>query len=101
MSKTQLLSKFRHHEIVKMTTMVNDDGFRETKPSNNMIEYEKRYSFPSIIKYRHRLDPFSEIIHRNNNVSMPLDRLRVTCDEVNAPFSEWTKRNYKVKRISM
>jgi hypothetical protein len=63
--------KFRHHEIAKMTTMVSDDGLRDTKPSNDMIEYEQHYSFPGIIKCRHRLGPFSEIIHGYDNVSMP------------------------------
>jgi hypothetical protein len=46
----------------------------------------------------HRLNPLSEIIHSYNNVSMALDRVRVTCHEVNTPFSEWTDGNYKVKR---
>ena len=98
MSKTQLLGKFRHHEIAKMTTMVSDDGVRDTKSSNDMIEYEQRCNFPSIMKCRHRLDPFSEIIHNYNNVSMPPGRVRVTCHEFNAPFREWTNGNYRVKR---
>jgi hypothetical protein len=25
--------------------------------------------------------------------------VRVTCHQVNTPFSEWTKKNYRVKRI--
>jgi hypothetical protein len=29
---------------------------------------------------------------------MALNRVRVTCHEVNTPFSEWTNGNYKVKR---
>jgi hypothetical protein len=99
MSKTQLLIKFIHHEILKMTTVTSNDGLRDTKSSNDMIEYEQRYSFPSIINCGHRLGPFSEMIHSYNNVSMPLDRVRVTCHEFNAPFSEWTKGNYRVKRI--
>ena len=45
MSKTQLFSKLRHHEIAKMTTMVSDDGLRDTKSSNYMIEYEKYVVF--------------------------------------------------------
>jgi hypothetical protein len=101
MSKTQLLDKFRHHEIVKMTTMVCDNGLRDTKSSNDMIEYEKCCSFPGIIKYRHCLDPFSEIIHGYDNVSMPPGQVRITCHEVNAPFSKWTNGKYKVKRSRM
>jgi hypothetical protein len=101
MSKTQLIGKFKHHEIVKIATMVSDNGLRDTKTSDDMIEYEQRCSFPDIIKCRHRLDPFSEIIHNYNNVSIPPDRVRVTCHEVNAPFSEWTNENYKVKRSMM
>jgi hypothetical protein len=84
-----------------MATMVSDDGLRDTKPSDDTIEYEKLYIFSSIIKCRHHLDPFSEIIHSYNNVSMPPDQVRVTCHEVDAPFSEWTNENYWIKRIKV
>jgi hypothetical protein len=101
MSKTQLLGNFKHREIEKMTTMVNDDVLRDTKSSNDMIEYEQCCSFPGIIKCRHRRDPFSEIIHDYDNVYMPPCRVRVTCHEVNSPFSEWTNGNYRVKSSRM
>jgi hypothetical protein len=71
MAKTQLFSKFSHHKISKVTTVISNDGLRDTKSSNDMIEYEQCCSFPSIIKCRHRLGPFSEIIHSYNDVSMP------------------------------
>jgi hypothetical protein len=94
MAKTQLFSKFIHHEFSKMATVIGNDSLRDTKSSNYMIEYEQCCSFPSVIKCRHRLGPFSEIIHNYNDVSMPLDQVRVTCHEVNAPFGEWTNENY-------
>jgi hypothetical protein len=63
MMKTQLIGKLIHHEIEKMATMVSDDGLRGTKPSDDVIEYEQHCSFPSIIKCKHRIGPFSEIMH--------------------------------------
>jgi hypothetical protein len=81
-----------------MTIVICNDGLRDIKPSNDMIEYEQCYSSPSVIECRHRLGPFSEIIHIYNNVSMPPDQVRVTCHEVNAPFRKWTNKNYRVKR---
>jgi hypothetical protein len=66
--------------------MIYNDGLRKTKPSNYMIEYEQCCSSPSVIECRHRLEPFSEIVHNYNNVSMPPDQVRVTCHEFNAPF---------------
>jgi hypothetical protein len=78
MAKTQLFSEFEHHNISKMTTMINNNGLRDTKPSNDMIEYEQCCSFPGVLKCRHCLDPFSEIVHNYNDVSMPPDRVRVT-----------------------
>ena len=71
MAKTQIFSKFEHHKIPKMTTVINNDGLRDTKSSNDMIEYEKCYSFPGVIKCRHRLSPFNEIIYDYDDVSMP------------------------------
>jgi hypothetical protein len=76
--------------------MISNDSLGNTKPSNDMIEYEQCCSFPGVIECRHRLDPFSEVIHNYDDVSMPPNRLRVTCHEVNAPFCEGTNRNYRV-----
>jgi hypothetical protein len=73
MMKTQLLSKFRHHKILKMTTVISNNIPRDTKSSNDMIGYEQCCSFPGVIKCRHCLDLFSEIIHSYNNISMPPD----------------------------
>jgi hypothetical protein len=79
-----------------MTTVINNDSLMNTKSSNDMIEYEQCYSYPGVIKCRHHLGPFSEIVHSYNDVSMPPDRVRVTCHEVNAPFGEWTNENYRM-----
>jgi hypothetical protein len=96
MSKTQLFSKLGHHEILKMATVISDDSLRDSKLSDDMIEYEQGCIFSGIIECRHHLDPFSEIIHGYDDVSMPPDRVRVTCHEVNAPFCERTNGNYRV-----
>jgi hypothetical protein len=72
MAKNQLFSKFRHHKISKVTTVISNDGLRDTKSCNDMTEYEQCCIFPSIIKCMHRLGPFSEIIHSYNDLSMPL-----------------------------
>jgi hypothetical protein len=84
-----------------MGSMVSDDGLRDTKPIDDMIEYEQCCSFPDVIKCRHRLGALSEIIHSYNDVSMPPDRVRVTCHEVNSPFIKWTNGNYRIERSRM
>jgi hypothetical protein len=82
MSKTQLVSKFRHHKVSKIATVISNNSLWDPESSNNMIKYEKDCSFPSIVECRHRLDPFCEIIHDYDNVSMPPGRVRVTCHEI-------------------
>ena len=96
MSKTQLLCKLSHHEVLKVATVISNDRLWDSKSCDDVIENEKCCSFSSIVECRHRLDPFSEIIHIYNDVSMPPDRVRVTCHEVNAPLGEWINRNYKM-----
>ena len=96
MLKTLLVGKLRHYEVLKMTTMISNNSLWDPKSSNNMIKYEKGRSFPGIVESRHRLDPFCEIIHDYNNVSMPLDRVRVTCHEIDTPFSEGSNGNYMI-----
>jgi hypothetical protein len=63
MAKTQLFNKFRHHKILKMATVISNDSLRNTKSSNDVIEYEQCCSSPSVIKCRHRLNPFSEVMY--------------------------------------
>jgi hypothetical protein len=84
-----------------MGVMVSDDGLRDTKPSDDMIEYEKCCSFPGVIECRHRLGPLSEIIHSYNDVSISLGRVRVTFHEFNSPFRKWTNRKYRIERSRM
>jgi hypothetical protein len=40
MAKTQLFSELGHHEVSKVATVINNDSLRNTKMSNDMIEYE-------------------------------------------------------------
>jgi hypothetical protein len=96
MPKTQLFGKLRHHEISKIATMISNNRLQDSKSGDDMIEYEQGCSFSSIIKCRRRLDPFGEIIHRYDDVSMPPNLVRVTCHEFNAPFCERTNGNYRV-----
>jgi hypothetical protein len=96
MPKTQLVSKLRHHKVAKMDTVISNDSLWDPKSSNNVIKYEKGCNFPGIVESRNRLDPFGEIIHGYNNVSMPPDRVRVTGHKINAPFRERSNGNYKV-----
>jgi hypothetical protein len=79
-----------------MTTMISNNILRDTKPSNDMIEYEQCCSIPGVIKCRHHLSLFSEIIHNYNDVCMPPDRVRVTCHEVNVPFGKWNNKNHRM-----
>jgi hypothetical protein len=101
MHKPNLLVSSDIMKLQKWISMVGDDGLRDTKPSDDMIEYEQCCSFLGVIKCRHRLDPFSEIIHNYNDVSMPPAQVRVTCHEVNAPFIKWTNGNYRIKKSMM
>ena len=40
MTQTQLRSQLRRHVMSKMGTMIGNDGLRDAKPSNNVIDYE-------------------------------------------------------------
>jgi hypothetical protein len=48
MAKTQLLSKFRHHKISKMTTVISNDGLGDTKSSNDMMNMNNVAFFPML-----------------------------------------------------
>ena len=91
MAKTQLFSKFEHHKIPKVTTVISDDSLGNTKTSYDVIKKEQCCSLSSVVKCRHRLGPFHKVINGYNGVTMPPDRVRVTCHEIDAPFHKGTK----------
>ena len=98
MAQTKLACKFGHHDVSKMAPMVSNDRLWDTKPSDNMIENENRRCSTICLKRRHRLGPFSKIINREDDIRMPPSRVRVTSDEVDTPFGEWTDGNYGMER---
>jgi hypothetical protein len=96
MPKTQLVGKFIHHEVSKMTTVISNNSLWDPKSSNNMIKYEKGYNFLDTVESRNHLGPFAEIIHGYNNVCMPPVKVRVRIHEINAPFRERSNGKYRV-----
>src|SRR5271168_2699268 len=98
MTQAKLVCKFCHHNVSKMMPMISDNHLWNTKPSNDMIEYENRSCFTVCLKCRHRLGPLGKIIYHKDNICMPPGRVRVTCNKINTPFGKRTNGNYRVKR---
>jgi hypothetical protein len=90
MVKTQLFSKFGHHKIPKVATVISDDSLVNTKTSYDVIKKKQGCSLSSIVECRHRLGPFRKVINDYNDVTMPPSRVRVTCHEIDAPFRKRT-----------
>jgi hypothetical protein len=40
MSKTQLFCKLRHHEVLKVDTIISDDRLWDSKSRDDVIEYK-------------------------------------------------------------
>lgn len=98
MAQPKLIRKFGHHYISKMTPMVYDNSLGETETRNNMIEYEHSCNFSISCECRHHLGPFGKVIYNENNIRMPPSQVRVTCNEINAPFRKRTNKNDWLKR---
>ena len=71
MTKTQPLSKFKHHKIPKVATVISDDSLGNTKMSYDIIKKEQCCSISSVVKCQHRLDPFHKVINDYDDVTMP------------------------------
>ena len=70
--------------------MIGNDALRDTKPCNNMIEYELSSFLTVSSKCMHFLGPFGELVHGYDDVSMPLSRVRVTHHKIDASFDKGT-----------
>ena len=71
MVKTQLFSKFGHHKIPKVATVIHDDSLGNTKMSYNVIKKEQWCGLSSVVKCQHLLSPFRKLINEYNDVTMP------------------------------
>ena len=73
--------------------MVSDKISRDTKLSNDMIEYKMSGRLTIEFNSRHSLFPFREIIHGHNDVMVPTSRGWVGIHKVYPSLGEGTKGN--------
>ena len=66
--------------------MVSHDILRDTKTCYDVVKNELSSSNTVNIVCGHHLGPFCKIVNDNDDITMPPDRVRVTCHEINAPF---------------
>ena len=68
--------------------MVSDKISRDTKLSNDMIEYKMRGCITIKFNSRHSLYPFREVIHDHYDVMVPPNQSWVEIHKVNPPLGE-------------
>jgi hypothetical protein len=73
--------------------MVSENLTWDTKPSDNLIEYEEGCSLPIEFNYRHGLVPLSKVVDDHDNVLIPPSQSWDTIDEVRPPLGEGTDGN--------
>ena len=81
-----------------MGTMIGSDGLRDMKPRNDVIEYELSGCLTVNGMFRHCFNPFGEVVHGYDNISMPPDRVTVTRHKIDAPLFKGTNGNDRMKR---
>jgi hypothetical protein len=57
-----------HHFILKVTHMINNNLTRDTKPDDNLIEYEEGDSILVGFNCRNGLIPLSKVVYGHDNV---------------------------------
>ena len=83
--------------MLKMGTMIGNNGLRDTKARNDVIEYELRGYLTIDSKCRHLFGPFGEVVNGYDNISMLPDQVRVTCHKIDAPLRKGTNGNDRVE----
>ena len=89
-------SQLRHHIMLKIGTIISNDGLRDTKPRNDVIEYELNCCLTISDKCRHFFDPFGEVVNGYDDISMPPGRVRVTHHKIDAPLRKGTNGNERM-----
>ena len=83
--------------MLKMGTMIGNDGLKDAKPRNEVIEYELSCCLTVGGKCRHCFSPLGEVVNGYDNISMPPGRVRVTCHKIDAPLRKVTNDNDRVE----
>jgi hypothetical protein len=73
MAKTHLGVQFTHHLILEMLSMINYNSLWDTESSDDVVKHEECYNATIIKECRHSLNPFSEVINDNDDITVPLN----------------------------
>ena len=82
--------------VAKILPMIRNYSLWDPKLCNNMVEEKKCSCLSSVVECRHHFNPFGKIVNRDNNITMPLIRRRVTGHEINTPFRKWSSRDNRM-----
>ena len=73
MMKSQLGTQLSHHMIMKMGTIISNNGLWNSKSGDDLVKYEQSNSFTIVRECAHSLNPFCEVIDGNDYITMPPD----------------------------
>ena len=73
--------------------MVSDNGLRDSKPGNHMIEKKLGSSLTVSCECRNCFGPFSEVVHGYDNITIPPCRARVTRHKIDTPIRKGANDN--------
>lgn len=76
-----------------MLYVIRDYGLWNIKPCDDMIAKIICSHFIGVVICGHHIDPFGKIIYRDNDITMSLDRVRITCHKFNTSFCKWSKND--------
>ena len=71
MVKTQFDMQFAHHLVLKVCTVISENGAWYTKMSYDVVKKKQSCGTTIVQKGRHSLNPFFEIIDGNDDVTVP------------------------------
>ena len=72
MLNLEFFAQFRHHLIVQISGIINDNSFRNSISTNQILPYKFCHHFPGYISIRSSLNPFSEIVNGHQYESMSI-----------------------------
>ena len=87
-----------YHFVLKVPTMVSDKLFRNTEPSNNLVEYKVCGYLTIKFNRVYILYPFREIMDNHYNVMIPPRRSWVAIHKVKSPLGEGTDSDNRMER---
>lgn len=84
--------------ILKVLPVICSYFLQKAKLANDVVREKVCIHFADIIQCRNIFGTLSNVVNNDNDLGIPLDRVKVTCHNIDAPFHKGTNNDNRMQQ---